>query len=47
MSLKVVVVVVVVVVLVVLVGGTHFKNLKIRLVVLKKGGAFVRYSKIN
>ncbi len=38
MSLKVVVVVV---------GGTHSKNLKIRLVVLKKGGAFVRYSKIN
>ncbi len=37
MSLKVVVVLVVVVV----VGGTHSKNLKIRLVVLKKGGAFI------
>ncbi len=42
MSLKVVVVVVVVVG-----GGTHSKNLKIRLVVLKKSGAFARYSKIN
>ncbi len=41
MSLKVVVVVVVVVVG----GGAHSKNLKIRLVVIKEGGAIVRYSK--
>ncbi len=43
MSLKVVVVVVVVVFSVVV--GTHSKNLKIGLVVLKKGGVFVRYGK--
>ncbi len=41
MSIKVVVVLVVVVV------GTHYKNLKIGLEVLKKGGAFVTYSTIN
>ncbi len=45
MSLKVVVVVVLVVVLVVV--GTHSKNLKIGLIVLKKGGAFILYSTTN
>ncbi len=46
MSLKVVVVVFVIVFVVVVVVGTHSKNLKIGLVVLKKGGTFVQ-TRIN